>query len=128
MNGLAARRDLHDRSDAVVLGLVNEVRILEGGVDERRQHRLQHQAAWLRLRPLRAVALTLFRRPVPACPRLRRSRSIKLTTLASRGSSPWSKVTGLPLTLLWIRRIRLSRYTSVYFVGSQSAARLLTSV
>src|SRR5260221_11229833 len=37
----AAVRDLHDRADAVVLRLVDELRILQGRVDERRGHRTE---------------------------------------------------------------------------------------
>src|SRR5882724_1934071 len=35
------RRDLDDRADAVVLGLVDEMRIGEWRVDERREHRAE---------------------------------------------------------------------------------------
>src|SRR6185295_8017546 len=61
----------------------------------------------------------------PAWSRLRRRRSIRSTTPPLRGVSDGSSVTFLPFTLPLMIRIRLSRYASVYFSGSHSAARLL---
>src|SRR6185295_10282851 len=102
---------------------------------------LHYAAVFARLRPVGrfaaprvrargfadALAPAAFAAPAPPCARLRRRRSMRSTTSACRGSAAGSSSTSLPFILPLMIRIRFSRYWSVYFDGSQSAARLLTS-
>ena len=147
-----AGADLGDRADAVVLRFVDELRIVERRVGERREHRASDIAHAMLIDRLliatlsaasilspRCLAARLRRRPggrlrLPARARVRRAvRGCGAAAPSGRRLRPGAALrrlrasTFLPFILPLMIRIRFSRYSSVYFDGSHSAARLLTS-
>src|SRR5688572_11911447 len=89
---------------------------------------LAHYAACFLL-PRAAVLRARARfRGRPACSRLSRSRSMRSTTSARRGSAWATSFGALPFILPLMIFIRFSRYSSVYRSGSHVSARFLTSV